>query len=82
MEEIFPVLYPGISDFQFPPAAVRDAVSPSTIHPTIERSTYSYLILNKRQIRKCNTVHPINIRNTYNVIINADPTNSLKAITG
>ena len=28
-----------ISDFQFPPAAVRDAVGPSTIHPTIERST-------------------------------------------
>ena len=45
----------------------------------MDNNTYSYLILKRRQTRKCNNVHPTSIKNTYNVIRNAEPMNCFRS---
>ena len=75
-----PIIKPTlIRDFQFAPAAVREEVGPSTIHPTMERTTYSYLILSSLQITKCSRIQPTSMHRTYMVIMNAEPMNCCKS---
>ena len=45
----------------------------------MDRITYSYLILNMRQIIRCSTIHPISMNSTYRVIMSADPINCCKS---